>query len=115
MSLLKWIKSSKIGEPSSPWLPSPSRATSEDDAIAITAANEAIESLSDSPKSSPSRPGERKRGEYGSDTPENRAKFAKIDEEVSLAKVSRKISSDLGKRVSETTIRSMRDEYCKKI
>ncbi|CAG2194694.1 unnamed protein product [Mytilus edulis] len=95
--------------------PSPSRATSKDDAIAITAANEAIESLSDSPKASPSRPGKRKRGEYGSYTPEERAKFAKIANDFGVAKASRKISSDLGKRVSETTIRSMRDEYRKKI
>lgn len=115
MSILKWIKSSKIREPSSPGLPSPSRATSEDDAIAITAANEAIESLSDSPKASPSRQGKRKRGEYGSYTPEERAKFAKIANDFGVAKASRKISSDLGKRVSETTIRSMRDEYRKKI
>ena len=96
-------------------MPSPSKATTEKEAITITAANDAIERINDSPKSSPSRPGKRKRGEYGSYTPEDRAKFARLAEEIGVAKASRKISSDCGKKVSETTIRSMRDEYRKKV
>lgn len=115
MSLLKWVKSSKITEPSSPGLPSPSRASTEKEAIAITAANNAIESLADSPKSSPSRPCKRKRGEYGSYTPEQRAKYAKLAEEVGVTKASRKISQEFGKQVSETTNRSMRNDYRKKV
>lgn len=63
---VKWVKSSKITELSYlEFLPSPSRALSEKEAIAITAANNPIESLVDSPKSSPSRPWNRKRGGGG--------------------------------------------------
>ena len=57
----------------------------------------------------------RKRGGYKTYTPEQRAKYAKFAVEIGVAKAAKKLSTQLGARVSETTIRSMRDDYNKKV
>ena len=109
MSILKWLQPTKIQEPLIPGLPSPTVATTEEEALKISAANEAIEASMPSPGSR-----KRKHGEYKTCTPKH-AKYAKLAVEIGVAKVAKKLSTQLGARVSDTTIRSMRDDYNKKV
>ena len=110
MSILKWLQPTKIREPLIPGLPSPNVATTEVEALKISAANETIEASTPSPGSR-----KRKHGEYKTYTPEEQAKYAKLAVEIGVAKAAKKLSKQLGARVSETTIRSMRDDYNKKV
>ena len=51
MSILKWLQPTKILEPLILGLPSPTVATTEEEALTISAANEAIEASVPSPGS----------------------------------------------------------------
>ena len=53
----------------------------------------------------------RKRGAYEQYSDEVRTKIARYAIDNGVAKTSRRFTADLGKRVSETTVRSMRDAY----
>jgi len=53
----------------------------------------------------------RKRGGYGVYDGETRAKIARYAIDNGVAGASRYFSTDLGRKVSETTVRSMRDAY----
>ncbi|CAC5413807.1 unnamed protein product [Mytilus coruscus] len=59
------------------------------------------------------RHAKRKRGDYNNYDDETRAKIARYAVDNGVARASRKFTSDLGRKVSETTIRSMRDTYVK--
>ncbi|XP_006819533.1 uncharacterized protein LOC102800823, partial [Saccoglossus kowalevskii] len=108
MSLLtNWLK--QVNPPSSPGLglPDPRAEVSLVKAKAIEAANTAVEqSVSVSRK--------RKRGDYNFYSDEVRAKIGRSALENGVMKTVRKFSKDLGKNVSESSVRSMRDSYVRK-
>ncbi|XP_063400328.1 uncharacterized protein LOC134684939 [Mytilus trossulus] len=109
MSLTQWLKtgSVKTRTPVTPGLPDPAECISTQDALIVQTANDAVDTV----VSAPSR--KRKRGDYINYDEETRAKIARYAVDNGVARASRKFTSDLGRKVSETTIRSMRDTYVK--
>ncbi|CAG2246019.1 unnamed protein product [Mytilus edulis] len=109
MSLTQWLKtgSVKTRTPVTPGLPDPADCISTQDALIVQTANDAVDTV----VSAPSR--KRKRGDYINYDEETRAKIARYAVDNGVARASRKFTSDLGRKVSETTIRSMRDTYVK--
>ncbi|CAC5368608.1 unnamed protein product [Mytilus coruscus] len=109
MSLTQCLKtgSVKTRTPVTPGLPDPADCNSTQDALIVQTANDAVDTV----VSAPSR--KRKRGDYNNYDDETRAKIARYAVDNGVARASRKFTSDLGRKVSETTIRSMRDTYVK--
>ena len=113
MSLTSWLKSGKlnVSSPTVPGLPDPRNMADDREAMLTHTANSAVETVVMAEKPSASR--KRKRGEYSVYDDDMRAKIAKYSIDNGVAKASRKFSSDLGRKVSETTVRSMRDSLIK--
>ncbi|CAC5423080.1 unnamed protein product [Mytilus coruscus] len=109
MSLTQWLQtgSVKTRTPVTPGLPDPADCNSTHDVLIVQTANDAVDTV----VSAPSR--KRKRGDYNNYDDETRAKIARYAVDNGVARASRKFTSDLGRKVSETTIRSMRDTYVK--
>ncbi|XP_052813032.1 uncharacterized protein LOC128240432 [Mya arenaria] len=104
MTLRAWLKTGTVETraPSLPGLPNPSEATTEQEAVTTQEANNAVEKVQ----------GRRKK-EYSSYDEETRAKIARNAVDNGVAKAARRFTSDLNRKVSETTVRSMRDRYVK--
>lgn len=97
MSILNWIRGGTLGNktPNSPTLPDPTEI--ENTEAQITAVcNAEVENATTTRK--------RKRSEYGSYTPETRAKMARYAIENGPTKAARHFSKDLGRDVNESTI-----------
>ena len=93
--------------PNVPGLPNPNDAPDSRTALLTEAANDAVETVVRSDPGSRKR----KRGEYTSYDEDIRAKIARYSIDNGVAKTSRKFSADMGRKVSESTVRSMRDQY----
>lgn len=109
MELTSWLKTGKIKKrfPSGPGLPDPNEEKSEVEANSLQAANDAVDAILFK------TPTKRKRGEYASYDDETRAKIARYAVDNGVAKAARKFSGQLEHKVSESTVRSMRDIYIK--
>lgn len=113
MSLANWLKSGKVSvsSPTVPGLPDPVTMSDCRESLLTQTANSAVETVIKSGAPCASR--KRKRGEYSCYDDETRAKIARFAVDNGVAKAARKFSNSLGKKVSETTVRSMRDSYVK--
>ena len=103
MSLIKWLKSAK--SPSLPGLPDPKNAVTVEEAIATEAANDAVEAIFSEP------PPKRQRGGYAFYSAEIRAKIGKSACEIGNTKTVKKFTIILGKKLNESTVRSMKKAY----
>ncbi|CAC5395882.1 unnamed protein product [Mytilus coruscus] len=115
MSLQQWLKSGsiKVKAPATPGLSDPSKCSTQRDVLVTQAANDGIDTMN-SATSLPTTPTrKRKRGDYNFYDDETWAKIARYSVENGVARAARKLSSDLGKKVNETSVRSMRDTYLK--
>ncbi|XP_071138526.1 uncharacterized protein [Mytilus edulis] len=115
MSHQQWLKSGsiKVKAPATPGLPDPSQCSTQPDVLVTQAAKDGIDTMK-SATSLPTTPTRsRKRGDYNYYDDETRAKIAGYSVENGVARAARKFSSDLSKKVSETSVRSMRDNYLK--
>ncbi|KAH3871339.1 hypothetical protein DPMN_034537 [Dreissena polymorpha] len=108
MSLSKWLKTGTVQtrSPTMADFPDPAKALSTTEALLTQAANDAVEEMVIGRK--------RKREEYASYRNETRAKIARYAIDNWVAKASRHFTANMGKKVSETTVRSMRDQYVKR-
>ena len=95
--------------PVTPGLPDPSLCSTQRDALITQTANDGVDTTTAA--TTPTR--KRKRGDYNFYDDETRAKIARYSVENGVARAARKFSSDLGKKVSETSVHSMRDTYLK--
>ena len=113
MSLTQWLKSGsiKVTKPSTPGLPDPSECKTQKEQLVVQAANDGVDTLVAASPSTISR--KRKRGEYNTYDDNTRAKIARYAVDNGVARASRKFTADLGHKVSETSVRSMRDSYIK--
>ena len=104
-----WFKSGsvKVKAPVTPGLPDPSLCSTQRDTLITETANDSVDTMTAA--TTPTR--KRKRGDYNFYDDETRAKIAKYSVENGVARAARKFSSDLGKKLSETSVRSMRDTY----
>jgi len=87
-------------------LPDPSNCSNQRDVLVTQAANDGVDTMISATPSTPTR--KRKRGDYNYYDDETRAKIARYSVENGVARAALKFSSDLGKKVSETSVRSMR-------
>ncbi|KAH3863818.1 hypothetical protein DPMN_026818 [Dreissena polymorpha] len=108
MSLSKWLKTGTVQtrSPTIAGLPDPAKALSRTEALLRQAAYDAVEDMVNGRN--------RKHGEYGSYCDETRAKIAHYAIDNGVAKASRHFTANMGKKVSKTTVRSMRDQYVKR-
>ncbi|XP_041364431.1 uncharacterized protein LOC121379845 [Gigantopelta aegis] len=106
MSLLSWLKNSP--QPKTPGLPNPRESKTEIEAETIVAANTSVDKLT-----SEENPKKRKRGEYQNYDENVRAKIAVYAIEKGVMKATRKFSTELNKKLSESTVRSMKKAFLK--
>lgn len=108
----RWLQSGtlKTTKPVTPGLPDPAECTNNRDTAITQAANDGVDTITSAP-TTPTR--KRKRGDYNFYDDETRAKIARYSVENGVASAARKFTSSLGRKVSETTVRSMRDTYLK--
>ena len=111
MSLQRLLKSGSVNVKASvtPGLPDPSLCNTQRDALITQTANNGV----DTTTAATTPTCKRKRGDYNFYDDETRAKIARYSVENGVARAARKFSSDLGKKVSETSVHSMRDTYLK--
>ena len=107
MSIIQWLKSGKIKTkaPTVPGLPDPGDATDPREAVVLQSANDAVET------ESAKTPTKRKRGPYSSLDAEQRAKIARFAVDCGVANAARRFSGDSGRKLAESTVRSIRDQY----
>ena len=115
MSLTQWLKSGsiKVTKPSTPGLPDPAESKTQKEQLVVQTANDAVDTLVAASPSTTSTSRKRKRGEYNTYDDNTRAKIARYAVDNGVARASRKFTADLGHKVSETSVRSMRDSYIK--
>ena len=100
MSLYRWLVRTK--SPTKPYLPDPSKEESDKDALEVEAANQCVEK----------ELGRKRRGTYSYYDPELRAKTGKYAATSGNAAAVRKFSEQLGKPISESTVRGFKKAYC---
>lgn len=107
VKMLNWLKFGKVTAkaPPSILLPDPRESASNDEACSTSAANSAVIEVLE-----PSTP-KRKRDDYGKYSPEQRAKMARYCIQNGPAKAARHFSSQLGRKVNESTLRSIKAAY----
>ncbi|XP_063436557.1 uncharacterized protein LOC134717989 [Mytilus trossulus] len=115
MSLQQWLKSGsiKVKAPATSGLPDPSQCSTQRDVLVTQAANDGIDTMNSATSLTTTPTRKRKRGDYNYYDDETRAKIARYSVENGVARAACKFSSDLSKKVSETSVRSMRDTYLK--
>ena len=108
MSLQQWLKSGmvKVKAPVTPGLPDPSFCSTQRDTLITQTANDGVDTMTAA--TTPTR--KRKCGDYNF---YDRAKIARYYVENGVARAAHKFSSDLGKKVSKTSVCCMRDTYLK--
>ena len=108
MSLQQWLKSGsvKVKAPVTPGLPDPSFYSTQRDTLITQTANDGADTMTAA--TTPTR--KRKCGDYNF---YDRAKIARYYVENGVARAARKFFSDLGKKVSKTSVCCMRDTYLK--
>lgn len=114
MSLRQWLTTGKLKTtaPTVPGLPDPGDCTEPREAAAFQAANDAVETIVTSTTDSLlSTPRKRKRGEYNNLDEEQRAKIGRLAVEEGVARATRRFMTNSGIKVSESTVRSIRDRY----
>lgn len=105
MSILNWVRRGTLENkaPNLPTLPDPTEIENTEEAQITAVCNAEVENVT--------TPRKRKRIEYGSYTPETRAKMARYAIENGPTKAARHFSKELGRDVNESTIRSIRKLY----
>ena len=99
----------KTTPPTFPGLPDPGDCTDSREAVLFQTANNAVETIcADSP---PATSKKRKRGEYNNFNEEQRDKICRLAVEDRVARATRRFMVDTGMKVSETTVRSNRNQY----
>ncbi|XP_041369612.1 uncharacterized protein LOC121383588 [Gigantopelta aegis] len=106
MSLLSWLKNSL--QPKTPGLPNPCESKTENEAETIVAANTSVNKLT-----SEENPKKIKRGEYQNYDENVRAKIAVYAIKKGVMKDTRKFSTELNKKLSESNVRSMKKAFLK--
>ena len=99
MSLYRWFAHSK--QAPKPYLPDPSKVGTEKDGLEVEAANQRVEG----------ELGRKRRGKYNYD-PVLRAKIGKYAATSGNVAAVKKFSEELGKPISESTVRDFKKAYC---
>ena len=110
-SLKQWLMTGKIKTtpPTFPGLPYPGDSTDSREAVLFQTANDAVETIcADSP---PATSKKRKKGEYNNFNEEKRDKIGRLGVEDRVPWVTRRFMVDTGMKVSETTVRSIWNQY----
>ena len=106
-SLKQWLMTGKLKTTplTFPGLPDPGDCTDSREAVLFQTANDAVETIcADSP---PATSKKRKRGEYNYFNEERRDKICRL----AVARATRRFMVDTEMKVSETTVRSNRNQY----
>ena len=101
----------KTTPPTIPGLPDPGDCIDSREAVLFQTTNDAVETISaDNP---PATSKKRKRGKfiYNNFNEEQRAKIGRLAVEDWVAGATRRFMADTGMKVSETTVRSIRNQY----
>ena len=99
----------KTTPPIFPGLPDPGDCIDSREAVLFQTANDAVETIcADSP---PPTSKKRKGGEYNNFNEEERDKIGRLGVEDRVARATRGIMVDTGMKVSETTVRSILNQY----
>ena len=111
MLITSWLKKGQsLKRPRTDGLPDPTNCHDELDAKICASANERIDQLLTEPPTK-----RRKRGEYGFYNDQTRFAIAKSSIEIGVAKTTKKFTKELGRKVNESTVCSMKKNYLLKL
>lgn len=102
MLILIWVRRGTLGNrtPNSPTMPDPTEIENMEEAQITAVCNTEVEKAI--------TPRKRKRSEYGTYTPETRAKMARYAIENGPSKAALHFSKEMGREVNESTVRSIK-------
>ncbi len=104
----RWLKKGSC-TPETLGLPDPFLCNTTEEAVVTRAANDAVDQDNQTPVSR-----KRKRGEYSIFDGEQRAKIARLAIEIEPTRAAIRMSSELGRKLNESTVRSIKTAYLKK-